>query len=355
MQILSSTLQLSNIYRKSEHTVEHERLRVWIDNPGRPPRQPAPAGAARFRHDTTEISPAGLASQPARKKGELNDEALHPTAEAKFNALIQLVERLTGRRIKLFDPAELQGDEAGIDSQPHPQRPSEAPPARAGFGIEYDYYAARIEEESSRFSASGIIRTADGQEINIDLELTMSRRFMEEQNISLRAGDAVQRLKDPLVINFNGTAAELHETTFNFDLDSDGREEQVALLNPGSGFLALDQNGDGTINNGGELFGTQSGDGFADLAAHDEDGNQWIDENDSIYNRLRIWNRDSSGNEALFALGEKGVGAIYLGSIGTPFDLTGSDNRLLGQVASSGIFLGEEGNVGSVQQINLVV
>ena len=44
------------------------------------------------------------------------------------------------------------------------------------------------------------------------------------------------------------------------------------MLN-GSGYLALDKNGDGTINDGSELFGTRNGDGFADLAQYDEDGN----------------------------------------------------------------------------------
>lgn len=165
----------------------------------------------------------------------------------------------------------------------------------------------------------------------------------------------MQKLKDPLVLNFNGNAAGLSETKFSFDLDSDGRAEQVALLNPGSGFLALDKNSDGVINNGAELFGAQSGNGFADLAAHDQDGNRWIDENDAIYARLRIWSRDSSGNDQLVALGQKGVGALYLGSVTTPFDLTGSGNQLFGQVAGSGLFLKEDGSAGTVQQLNLVV
>ena len=37
-----------------------------------------------------------------------------------------------------------------------------------------------------------------------------------------------------------------------------------------------------------KLFGTSSGDGFKDLAEYDEDGNGWIDENDSIFNRLKV-------------------------------------------------------------------
>jgi hypothetical protein len=56
-----------------------------------------------------------------------------------------------------------------------------------------------------------------------------------------------------------------------------------------------DRNGDGAIDHGRELSGATTGDGFAELAAYDEDGNGWIDENDSIYQHLRIWSKDAQG------------------------------------------------------------
>ena len=55
------------------------------------------------------------------------------------------------------------------------------------------------------------------------------------------------------------------------------------MLGSGSGFLALDKNGNGKIDDGSELFGTKSGDGFADLAEYDSDGNGWIDEKGRVY------------------------------------------------------------------------
>ena len=45
---------------------------------------------------------------------------------------------------------------------------------------------------------------------------------------------------------------------------------------------ALDINEDGKINDGKELFGTASGNGFGDLAAYDQDNNGWIDEKCSM-------------------------------------------------------------------------
>ena len=126
-------------------------------------------------------------------------------------------------------------------------------------------------------------------------------------------------------------------------------------LAPGSGYLAIDRNDDGRINDVSELFGTISGDGFADLAALDADGNRWLDESDAAFSTLRVWQRDAAGESSLQTLREAGVGALYLGSTATPFALTDEDNRLLGQVRASGVYLNEDGRAGTLQQIDLAV
>ena len=145
------------------------------------------------------------------------------------------------------------------------------------------------------------------------------------------------------------------ERTYDFDLDADGEADQIHFIGPNSGFLALDRDGSGTIDNGSELFGASTGNGFAELAAYDEDGNQFIDEADSIFEELRIWQKDSAGNDHLVALGQKGVGAIYLGHIDTPFQVKDEANQLQGVVRSSGVYITEGGGTGTVQQLDLVV
>lgn len=97
---------------------------------------------------------------------------------------------------------------------------------------------------------------------------------------------------------------------FAFDLDCDGATESVAALASGSAYLAFDRNDDGRINDGSELFGTKSGNGFADLAAFDDDGNRWLDENDAVFDRLRIWEPADAGEARQSTLRERGVGAL---------------------------------------------
>lgn len=223
-----------------------------------------------------------------------------------------------------------------------------------GWGVSYEHYYERYESEKMTFNAQGVVRTADGKEITLSLDLSMSRTLYERSYTSITAGEGVQFI-DPLVINYAGPAADLTDTKYSFDLDADGKEDQISFVGQGSGFLALDKNDDGKINNGNELFGTQSGDGFKDLAVHDKDGNGWIDEDDEIFNKLRIWIKDASGNDKLLSLAEVGIGAIYLGNVDSHIDIVGSDGQKNGQVSKTGIFLKENGLAGTVQHVDLSV
>ena len=209
------------------------------------------------------------------------------------------------------------------------------------------------EHERTDFSAKGKINTADGRSLDFKLELAMCRDFECERK-AIDSGKAVV-MRDPLVINFDGRAAELSGKRFAFDRDADGMSESIGALASSSGYLAIDSNGDGRINDGSELFGTRTGNGFADLAAFDGDGNRWLDEADAAFTDLRIWQRDGAGQDTLSSLRDKGVGALYLGSTETPFALNDSDNRPLAQIRASGIYLREDGSAGTLQQVDLAV
>ena len=204
-------------------------------------------------------------------------------------------------------------------------------------------------EQSMSYSVAGSVRTSDGHSIEIQMDLTMSASFYSKNSVMIEAAFC-----DPLVVNFGAPAAALESTKFAFDINNDGQSDQISKLSAGCGFLALDKNGDGEINNGSELFGAKSGNGFADLAAYDKDKNGWIDENDAIYDKLRIWTRDESGASRLMALGEMGIGAIYLGSQQTNYAL-GALNDPDAMISANGFFLREDGTQGTVQQVDFRV
>ena len=226
----------------------------------------------------------------------------------------------------------------------------------ASSGLSFSSYSSYSYEETEEtsFSTKGKVRCRDGREISFDIDLYMGRSFREYiEERSEYTLSPVAALCDPLVINLESNIAGVSDTKIRFDLDADGVVDEISRLNAGSGYLALDQNGDGRINDGGELFGTKSGDGFSDLAAYDEDGNGWIDEADPVFNRLKIWITDENGKEILYSLKDKGVGAIYLGNADTSFDLRSADNVTNARIRKSGVFLYENGAAGTVQHLDL--
>lgn len=212
------------------------------------------------------------------------------------------------------------------------------------------------EQETATFGTTGMVKTEDGRTIPFNLSLSLSRSFQEYTSLTSETMGSVVEMYDPLVINMNIPSASVSDQSFLFDIDCDGKKDTLSMLGEGSGFLALDKNGDGIINDGSELFGAGSGDGFADLAAYDSDKNGWIDENDFIYESLKVWTKDPDGKDRLLSLKEADVGAIFLGNVHTGFDLRDDENNTRARIQSTGIYLHEStGAAGTVQHVDFAV
>ncbi len=350
MKIASSTLALSASHVYAQQREVSESLTVTIGRrlPNGNNSDPAPS------RDRVSLSgnPPNPAPQGAANEVAKSDRDSEIDKDPKLSLIRSVVEMLLGHRLRLFDTRDFERTVEGAEVDAPPAQANTQNPPSAGFGIAYDYHATYSEVEQTTFSASGVVNTADGREISFNVNLSMSRSYYEESNVSIRLGDAA-KTTDPLVLNFAGTAAQLTDQRFSFDLNADGQKEQINFVTPGSGFLVFDRNGDGKVNDGRELFGPTTGEGFQELAAFDADQNQWIDENDAIYDQLKIWTRDAEGKDVLRSLREANVGAINLNHVATPFSIKNAANELQAQIRTSGTFLQEDGNAGTIQQIDL--
>ena len=132
----------------------------------------------------------------------------------------------------------------------------------------------------------------------------------------------------PLILDLNGDGVQTLHWAANsqFDIDGDGMLDRTGWVAGGDGLLALDRNGDGLINNGGELFGnatrladgSKATDGFAALTELDSNGDGRIDASDELFASLRVWvdgNQDGISQEGeLFGLANLGIASINLGA-----------------------------------------
>jgi hypothetical protein len=133
-----------------------------------------------------------------------------------------------------------------------------------------------------------------------------------------------------------------------FDLDADGQTERTATATGGDGLLVLDRNGNGSIDNGRELFGDQNGatNGFEELARFDSNRDGAINSRDVVFDQLRVFvdsNLDGvSQATELFTLAQLGVASINLGAKNVNEEAAGGN-----RIAQRSFFTRDDGSRGA--------
>jgi hypothetical protein len=172
------------------------------------------------------------------------------------------------------------------------------------------------------------------------------------------------RRSDPLTLDLDGDGIEtVGASSTNpilFDHDGDGIRTGTGWVNSDDGLLVLDRNSNGTIDNGGELFGdstTLSGgglaaDGFAALADMDSNADGVVNSSDTRFANLRVWrdlNQDGiSQSGELFTLASLGIASINVAHTNVSTNL-GNGNTL----TATGSFTRTDGSTSTVGGTNL--
>lgn len=160
-----------------------------------------------------------------------------------------------------------------------------------------------------------------------------------------------QPLQDPLVVSLSGSPVQLTEQNMLFDLNSNGEKVKLPQLAAQQYYLSADRNQDQQINHGAELFGPQTGQGFAELAQFDDNGNGFIDAADDIWQHLYLWRP----NETLLSMNEAKLSTFSISSAATPMPLLDKQQQKSGEIQRSGLAFSNDAKPVLVQQIDLVV
>ena len=385
MRIGSSFVELSSTRSFQRTEASATSLRLSVGRPAEQPRERLAAPVDRQREGPPLHAPAhgwrgtlpGVGSVPAHaaaraplgrpvdaeapaaaSRAEAAEEGTDADGlTANLRVAIAIVERLTGRRVQVLHSDDLAGGgtEAPATHDGQDAAPANDDAARAGpaWSISLDHSHRVEEHERTAVSARATVTTDTGEQREVSLELRMSRSFVEEHLVSVRLAGGGEPV-DPLVVTLEPGMATFGADTASFDLDLDGADDTVRLTGGASAYLVDDLDGDGAISDGRELFGPSTGDGFAELAAHDTDGNRWLDAGDAAFHRLRLATSDHHGGVRLRTLSEAGVGAIGLASVASPF-LVADGGAGIAQVRSTGMVLMDDGSAGTVQHVDLLL
>ncbi len=168
--------------------------------------------------------------------------------------------------------------------------------------------------------------------------------------------------RDPLTLDLDGdgieTVAVSSTNPILFDHDGDGLKNATGWIKPDDGLLVMDRNGNGTIDNGTELFGDstnlygggKAADGFAALAQEDTNGDGKIGSADANFAYLRVW-RDLNQNGIsesgeLATLASLNIASIDIAKKNNSQPLPGGN-----EIADLGTYTKTDGSTGTVGEV----
>ncbi|ALC16895.1 hypothetical protein DSOUD_2128 [Desulfuromonas soudanensis] len=283
--------------------------------------------------------------------------AANALVQATAEEFAQAVENMVDRAQEVTEQIEQLGDSvAGMVVKTYLELAKRADELGDEAGEWVDSSIEKLVRIANDF---GDYLTEEGSNLVNDIKATISDLFNNAQSAILR--------RDPLTLDLDGDGLETvginSAKPILFDHTGDGIKTATGWIKPDDGFLVLDRNGNGTIDNGTELFGDstplfdadgqvigKAEDGFAALAQEDTNGDGVVNAQDANFNDLRIWrdlNSDGISQEGeLQSLTEAGITAINVAKTENSQPL--ANGNLLADLGSYVRSDGSEGGVGSV-------
>ena len=265
------------------------------------------------------------------------------SVELKLRMLETMLEVLTGRRARM----RMQAITGGGECSHNPGSLYLSGGGNEGGNVGHLYF----ESERVSYQPRGIIQTADGRMISVDISMFMSYEFAAYMSISIELTRAV----DPLILNYGGTAASMLDEKFDFDLTLDRTSEQVSVPGEDSGLLVASRYGDWKAGDGSVLSEQNAVNTLDGLRTYDSVRNGWVDGNDDIFSKLRIRSSDKDGNDQVFTLENTSAGVASPVDNNARFSFQNIHNNSNGIMRSASLFLKDNSSATTVSYLDMTI
>jgi hypothetical protein len=331
--------------------------------PGRLSSLPPPAAHNSGRSVIRPAATPSLHVSSPKSKGEGGKDSSQDDEGLSTHDRIvsMIIERFFGvARVKTLDAKALSEAAAGAPDAAEKVREAyaegsqaSAPPAPAASWVDAGVRRTDAVKDDVEFAAQLTAQVDDGKggtvTQSVAVKVKVSREYLETSEARLRVGDAPKQ--DPLVLDLTGTGIDLTgiEQGTVFDLNADGHAERAAMVQGGTALVWMDRNGNGTLDNGSELFGDARGaaNGFEALGSLDANGDGRVDAFDPAFRDLRF-RTNGAGGAADLTAEAAGVSALELPHVSLP--------AALGDAASLdavGVFRRTDGSLGVMADVRL--
>ena len=222
--------------------------------------------------------------------------------------------------------------------------------------IKVEQFFSRSQSLSYQMQGEFII---DDKQLSLDYSFELTSEQIRYNSFETQAGN----LKDPILVQFGNQSLGHIEGEQDFDINNDNTLDALPIFSGDVGYLVYDQNANGRADNGSELFGPNSGNGFGELALLDDNKNGFIDKNDTGFEQLYLWQPSGQGQPdgngqvdeqgQWLSLADAGIAAINLDAISTPYAFYDEEDQIQAQLRQSSFAIGENGQGYGVHQIDV--
>lgn len=283
----------------------------------------------------------------------IEDEAYRITLSPEQEVQRKTIESISGRAINFYNEQQRFGklsfSEGSLTSTSLQISSQES--QLQGFSVtdnsQLSVTERLYEYERLDYQTTFVLEDFQGTSSAHHFSLSYTRELEIERQVTMSAVE----FTDPLVLNIGENAQLYVKDKQAFDLDADGQKEFIPELASGVWYLAYDRNQNGKIDNGLELFGAQTGQGFEELAELDDNDNDLIEANDEQFNQLSLWD----GHRSLMSLADGGIRAISLNAADTPFTFTDNVGNPLAQIRQTAVFITDTNKLGAIHQVDIAV